>query len=125
MGVSLGELVANDRWTVVKISGQDIKVRYRPQVFTLAYEKTQLAKKSYSDVCTDMVIEWDLEDDSDELELPRMLPVTTEAMDRWPKVIFELIALHLVQEVRSGKARPQILDPGPSQTDSKDDQTTN
>ena len=54
MGVSLGDLIADERWTVVPGLAAEVRVQYRPQVVTLEWSK-KLARKDIA--VTDLLAE--------------------------------------------------------------------
>lgn len=117
MGLNIGEIIADDRTTAVPFGDSFARVQYRPLAFSVEFERELMGKMDWPEICEHLVVSWDLESPATALELAQPIPVDVAAMVKFPKIIFQTIALHIVGEIREGKARPETSDPGSSPTD--------
>lgn len=103
MGIRLRDLVADERTISVDIPTSDgpvpIRVKYRPSLWTLDFERHELAKLTEEAIVERFVLWWDLLTDDGEL-----LPPTAAALGPYPKIIATTIAFAIAADVRAGKA---------------------
>jgi hypothetical protein len=107
MPIKLSDLVAQQRWITVDISGVDIKVAYAPNRITLrrAEELSRLVDRVGSDdslsyaeemarmVC-DLVSEWDIAGDDG-----KPYPITVEALKDFPSNILTKISAAISADI--------------------------